>query len=421
MKYGKIAGWGKYLPAKVVTNSDLEKIVDTSDEWIVARTGIRERRIAGEGESTATMSTAAARAALERAGVEPKDVDLIILSTSSPDYFLPPTSSLVQDMLGAKCGAFALVAGCTGFVYGLVTAQAFIASEMYRNILVVGAETISRNVDWTDRETCVLFGDGAGAVLVQACDTPTGVLSHVLGSDGAGGIHLMVPGVGCRHPLSHEVIDQKMHYIRMNGREVFKFATRTMGQAAAEAIARAGMPLSAIDLLIPHQANLRIIELSARHLGLPMDKVFVNIEKYGNTSAASVPIALCEAIEQGRCKPGDTICMVGFGGGLTWAAAVVRLGETERPFAVSWAVPLQQVRTRATVAVRTAQTMVSVQAQVALYSARKAMRKRKEAVTRAAKDVVGLALMPLYGRADKRYPDEQRPSAMNKTDDQRGA
>ncbi len=408
MKYGRIAGWGKYAPAKVVTNLDLEKMVDTNDEWIVTRTGIRERRIAGEDESTATMSTEAARRALERAGVGPKDVDLIILATSSPDYFVPPTASLVQDMLGAQCGAFALAAGCTGFVYGLITAQAFIASETYRNILVIGAETISRNVDWTDRETCVLFGDGAGAVLVQACNTPTGVLSSVLGSDGAGGKHLIVPGLGCRNPVTHEVLDKRMHYIRMNGREIFKFATRTMGKAAANAIAQAGMSLADVDLLIPHQANLRIIEVVARQLGAPMDKVFVNIEKYGNTSAASIPIAWCEAIEQGRCQPGDTICLVGFGAGLTWASAVVRMGETERPFAVSWALPLQQARTRAAVAVRTAQTMVSMQAQATLHSARKAATQRKEKMVRAAKDVAGLALMPLYGRSDKRYPDGER-------------
>jgi len=312
----------------------------------------------------------------------------------------------VQDMLGAQCGAYSLAAGCTGFVYGLINAQAFIASEMYRNVLVIGAETISRNVDWTDRDTCVLFGDGAGAVLVQASDTPTGVLSSVLGSDGSGGDLMIVPGLGCRNPVSHEIIDKKMHYIRMSGRDIFKFATRKMGAVAAEAIAQAGMSLSDIDLVIPHQANLRIIELAARHLGVSMDKVFVNIEKYGNTSAATIPIAWCEAIEQGRCKPGDNLCLVGFGGGLTWAAAVVRMGETERPFAVSWAMPLQKARTRAEVAVRTAQTMVSMQAQATLHSARKAAKKRTQKVTRAAKDMAGLALMPFYGRADKRYTDD---------------
>lgn len=411
MKYGRIAGWGKCVPAQVLTNFDLEKMVDTSDEWIVTRTGIRQRHIAGEGETTVTMSIQAAQAALECAGATPPDVDLIILASSSPDYFLPPAASMVQDALGARCGAFSLAAGCTGFVYGLIAAQAFIASELYRSILVIGAETISRNVDWTDRETCVLFGDGAGAVLVQACDTPSGVLSSVLGSDGSGSEYLIVPGLGCRSVLSHETIDKKLHTIRMDGRKVFKFATRTMGEAAGEAIAQAGMSLSDIDLLIPHQANLRIIELAARHLNMPMDKVFVNIENYGNTSAASIPIAWCEAIEQGRCKPGDNVCLVGFGAGLTWGAAVVRMGETERPFAIDaslWGLPLQKFRTRAEVAVRTAQTTLSMQAQGTLHSARKAASKQAERVLRAAKDVAGMAIVPLYGRADKRYPGENK-------------
>lgn len=407
MKYGRIAGWGKYVPERVLTNFDLEKMVDTSDEWIVTRTGIRERHIAGPDDSTGTMAVAAARQALQVAGLQPTDLDLIVLASSTPDYFLPPTASQVQDMLGARCAAFSIAAGCTGFVYGLITAQAFIASEMARNIVVIGAETISRNVDWTDRETCILFGDGAGAVVVQACDTPTGVLSHVLGSDGSGGPLMMVPGVGCRNPITHEVIDKKMHYVRMNGREVFKFATRTMGKIAGEAVAQAGMSFADIDLLIPHQANLRIIELAARQVGIPMEKVFVNIDKYGNTSAASIPIAWCEAIEQGRCKPGDNVCLVGFGAGLTWAAAVVRMGETERPFAVSWVAPLQKARTRAEVAVRTAQTMLSVQAQVTLHSARKAASKRAQSVTQAVRGVAGMALMPFYGRSDKRYPDDQ--------------
>jgi 3-oxoacyl-[acyl-carrier-protein] synthase-3 len=408
MKYGRIAGWGMYVPQKILTNADLEKMVDTNDEWIVTRTGIRERRIAGPDDSTATMSTEASRRALERAGMGPKDVDLIILASSSPDYFLPPTASLVQDMLGAQCGAFTLAAGCTGFVYGLITAQAFITSEMYRNILVIGAETISRNVDWTDRDTCVLFGDGAGAVLVQACDTPTGVLSSVIGSDGAGGELMMVPGLGCRNPISQAVLDNKMQYIRMNGREIFKFATRTMSKVAADAISQAGMTLDNIDLIIPHQANLRIIEMIARQLHVPMDKMYVNIEKYGNTSAATIPIAWCEAIEQGRCQPGDNVCLVGFGAGLTWGATVVRMGETERPFAVSWATPLQKARTRAEVALRTMQTTTAVQVQAALHSARKATRKRSEKVVRVAKDLAGMALMPLYGNADKRYTDDRR-------------
>src|SRR5512136_1595952 len=243
MKYGRIVGWGKHVPAKVLTNSDLEKMVDTTDEWIRTRTGICQRHIAGEGETTATMSAAAARAALDQAGLEPKDLDLIIVATSSPDYLVPAASSQVQALLGAKCGAFQLGAGCTGFVYGLATAQAFISTGAHRNVLVVGAETISRNVNWQDRETCVLFGDGSGAVVVQACDEPTGVLSFVLGSDGSGAQHLRV-GIGAREVITPEAIAGGGHFIRMNGREVFKFATHVMGHAAAEAVSQAGMTLS---------------------------------------------------------------------------------------------------------------------------------------------------------------------------------
>jgi len=351
MKYGRIAGWGKYAPPKVLTNFDLEKMVHTSDEWIVTRTGIRERRIAGEGETTLTMSVAAARQALERAGVRPSDLDLILVATSSPDYLLPPVSSMIQDRLGARCGAFTLVAGCTGFVYGLATAQQFIASGAYRTILVIGAEIISRNIDWTDRNTCVLFGDGAGAVVLQASDAPTGVLSFVLGSDGAGAKHLMVPGGGVAMPFSQRVVDEGAQYIRMNGREVFKFATRVLAQAAIEAVEQSGLTLNDVDLLIPHQANMRIIEVAARQLGMPMDKVFVNLDRYGNTSAASIPIALVEAIQQGRCADNSTVLLVGFGAGLTWASAVVKLGTLEPARYALWrSIPIRaKARARAAV------------------------------------------------------------------------
>jgi 3-oxoacyl-[acyl-carrier-protein] synthase-3 len=248
MKYGRIIGWGKYVPEKVLTNFDLEKMVDTSDGWIVTRTGIRERRIAGEGETTASMSVAAAQRALDVAGIRASDVDLIVVATSSPDYFVPPVSSMIQDRLGVQCGAFTLVAGCTGFVYGLATAQQFIATGAYRCVLVIGAETISRNIDWTDRNTCVLFGDGAGAVVLQASDTPTGVLSFVLGSDGSGAEHLIVPGGGVALPMSQRVVDEGAHYLRMNGREVFKFATRVLARAAVEAVEKAGLTWDDVDL-----------------------------------------------------------------------------------------------------------------------------------------------------------------------------
>lgn len=351
MKYARIAGWGKYVPETVVTNFDLEKMVDTSDDWIVTRTGIRERRIAGDGETTSSMSVAAARQALERAGIHASELDLIIVATSSPDYFLPPVSSMIQDQLGASCGAFTLVAGCTGFVYGLATAQQYIASGAYQNVLVIGAEVISRNIDWTDRNTCVLFGDAAGAVVLQASDTPTGVLSFVLGSDGAGAEHLMVKGGGVVMPMSQRVVDERAHYIRMNGREVFKFASRVLARAAVEAVEKSGLLMDEIDLLIPHQANRRIIELAARQLDMTMDKVFVNIERYGNTSAASIPVALVEAIEQGRCTEDSTVVMVGFGAGLTWASAVVKLGTLEQTRYALWRTVPSRARTRARVAV----------------------------------------------------------------------
>ena len=355
MLYGRITGWGKCVPEKVLTNADLEKMVDTSDEWIVSRSGIRERHIAGEGDTTSSLSVKAARAAMEQAGIIAADLDLILVATSSPDYLLPPVSSMIQDQLGAHCGAFTLAAGCTGFVYGLITAQQYIASGAYKTILVIGAEIISKFVDWTDRNTCVLFGDGAGAVIVQASTEKTGVLAFELGSDGAGAEHLMM-NLGVANPPTQAVIDNRDHYIRMNGREVFKFATRTLARSVAEVIGRSGLTTDDIDLLIPHQANERIIEVAAKQLGMPMERVFVNIAKYGNTSAASIPIALCEAMDEGRCKEGDTLVMVGFGAGLTWASAVVQLGvKEEADVSIRW-LPTTQVKraqNRVKVAART--------------------------------------------------------------------
>ena len=336
-RYGNIIGWGKYAPPRVITNADLEKTLDTSDEWIVTRTGIRERHIVKEGESTSQMSIAAARDALGMAGVRPKDLDLIIVATSTPDYLTPPVSSQVQHGLGAKnVGAFTLVNGCTGFVYALATAQQFISSGACETVLVVGAELISRFVDWNERETCVLFGDGAGAVVVQATDVPSGVLSFVLGSDGSGGEHLILPGGGATNPPSHENLDAGLHSVKMNGREVFKFATRVLGRALRQAIQHAGLETEDIDLFIPHQANIRIIETAARFANLPPEKVFINIHKYGNTSAASIPIALCEAFEEGRARIGDTLAFVSFGAGLTWASAIVKVAEHAKPTPKRW-------------------------------------------------------------------------------------
>jgi len=335
--YGRITGWGKYAPKKVLTNFDLEKMIDTSDEWITSRTGIKERHVASDGETTATMSVKAGEAALQVAGLTAADLDLIIVATSSPDYLIPPVSSMVQDMLGAKCGAFQLGAGCTGWVYAMSVAQQFIQTGAYETILVIGAETISRNVDWSDRTTCVLFGDAAGAVVMQRSTTPTGILSFELGSDGSGGEHLIVPGIGAAKPITHETLDNGEQYLKMNGREVFKIATRVLGRSLSRVLADAGLTPNDIDLFIPHQANHRIVEAAARLMHVPEDRFYLNIQRYGNTSAASVPVALVEAIEEGRCKPGDTLAVVAFGAGLTWASAVMHLGGPDESVSVSLA------------------------------------------------------------------------------------
>jgi 3-oxoacyl-[acyl-carrier-protein] synthase-3 len=333
-RYSKITGWGKYVPPKVLTNADLEKMVDTSDEWIVSRTGIRERHIVSPGETNSTISVAASRQALDVAGLMPKDIDLIIVATSSPDHFLPSVASQVQYQLGADCPAFTLTAGCTGFVYALATAHQFIATGAYDRVLVIGSEVISHFVNWEDRSTCVLFGDGAGAVVLEASSQPGGVQSFVLGSDGSGAEYLIVRGGGVAFPMSHEMIDDNAMYIEMDGRKVVKFAIRVMGKATLQAIEKAGLTLNDIDVLIPHQASLRIIERTARQLGLPMEKVIVNVDRYANTSAAAIPIALAEALEGGRIRDGMNVCMVGYGGGFTWAAAVVRWGQPAEP--VEW-------------------------------------------------------------------------------------
>lgn len=326
-KSAQITGWGYAVPGKVVTNDDLAKTLDTSDEWIRTRTGIRQRYIATPRETTFTLALKAARQALEVADFDPARLDLVIVATVTPDYPFPSTACLIQDALGARtAGAFDLSAGCSGFVYGLAIATQFIKAGTYKTILVIGAETLSRIVDWTDRSTCVLFGDGAGAVVLQASDQPGGVLSTVLGADGSGGDLLQLPGGGSRYPPSVETLAAKMHYAKMDGNAVFRFATRIMGEVAAQATEQAGLSLDQISLLIPHQANIRIIETAAKRLKLPPERVFTNLDRYGNTSSASIPIALCEAVEAGRVQPGDHLILVAFGAGLTWAAAAVRWG-----------------------------------------------------------------------------------------------
>ncbi len=326
-KYASLVGWGHYAPENVVTNDDLAKIVDTDDEWIRSRSGIERRHFVSEDQATSDLCIEAGRMALDRAGIAPEDVGLVIVATSSPDYLTPPTSSQVQHGLGCtNAGALTMMVGCTGFVYGLVTADQFIQTGAYETILVVGAEVISKNLDMTDRTTCVLFGDGAGAVVLQAVDQPCGVRAFELGSDGSQAEALIAPCPGTRNPVSQYAIDNRTHYLRMDGRAVFKFATQTMTGSLQRVMGKAEVAVDDVDLFIPHQANARIIEYAASTLGLPPERVVMNVAEYGNTSAATIPIALSESLESGRARPGGTLAMVGFGAGLTWAACLFDLG-----------------------------------------------------------------------------------------------
>jgi 3-oxoacyl-[acyl-carrier-protein] synthase-3 len=338
-RYAQIIGWGHAVPEKVITNLDLEQIVETSDEWIRSRTGIEERRIAGDPkETTATLGALAARRALEVADVQPSQVDLIICSTSSPEHIFPSTGSIIQDAIGAvNAGAFDLSAACSGFVYALSMARGHILAGDAEYVLVLGAETLSRVVDWTDRNTCVLFGDGAGAVLLAASSVPGGIIACELGSDGSGADLLTIPGGGSAMPSSLETVSNGSHYLKMDGKAVFRFATRVMADATKAVLARAGLTPEDVDLVIPHQANLRIIQNSVlKQLRIPEEKVFINLQKYGNTSTASIPIALCEAIEAGKVKPGDKLVFVGFGAGLTWAACAIQWSVPTDKREVDW-------------------------------------------------------------------------------------
>jgi 3-oxoacyl-[acyl-carrier-protein] synthase-3 len=317
-----------YAPERVLTNDDLVRVVDTSDEWIVSRTGIRERHVVSdERETTATMAARAGRAALRVANLAPSQLDLVIVATTMPDYPFPATACLVQDALGAThAGAFDLSAACSGFIYALSLASGLIRSGSANHVLVIGSETLSRMMDWTDRDTCVLFGDGAGAVVLSASTERCGLLATELGSDGSGGDLLIVRAGGSRAPASHETLARGDHFVKMNGREVFRFASTIMPKATEAVVRKAGWKLADLSLVIPHQANIRIIESSIKRLGLPSERFFVNLDRYGNTSAASIPIALCEAATQGRVHPGDKLVLVGFGAGLTWAAAAIEWG-----------------------------------------------------------------------------------------------
>ncbi len=323
MPYAHITGWGMSVPETVLTNDDLSKMVDTNDAWIRERTGIQERHIAREDQFPSTLAVEASIKALRVANLRPTDLDLIICSTSSPEYIFPATACLIQDQLGAtKAGAFDLLAACTGFIYALNMGAQAIRSGSIKNALIIGSETLSRFVNWKDRSTCILFGDGAGAFVLQASEQPGGVLSSVMHSDGSGGDLLTLAGGGSRHPATESTILDGKHYIQMDGNEVFRFATRVMASATQEVLGCAGLTIDQVQWIVPHQANIRIIKAAARGLNLPMDRFIVNVEHYGNTSTASIPIAMVEAIEKGQIKPGEKIVMVGFGAGLTWGALV---------------------------------------------------------------------------------------------------
>ncbi|MFP4323341.1 MAG: beta-ketoacyl-ACP synthase III [Anaerolineales bacterium] len=334
-QYATITGWGKAIPERVMTNVELEAVVETSDDWIQSRTGIAQRRIAADGETTTDLAFLAAKRALSVARILPTEVELIIVATSTPEHIFPSTASLVQDRLGAnRAGAFDLSAACSGFVYGLDMAAAKIRAGDIQVAVVIGAETMSRILNWADRATCILFGDGAGAVVLQARTEPGGLLASVLRSDGAGWDLLGVPTLGSREAYLLARADEyneaigrpayELHRLHMNGREVYKFATRVVAESIRETMARAQLQIADIDLIIPHQANQRIMDHIAKQLKLPPERVFSNVAHYGNTSAASIPIALAEAIEAGRLAPGDHVVLTGFGGGLTWATVLLR-------------------------------------------------------------------------------------------------
>jgi 3-oxoacyl-[acyl-carrier-protein] synthase-3 len=324
--FAEIGGLGVAVPEKVVTNADFEKTLDTSDQWIVERTGIRERRIAGPGQSLASLSRDASLIALEQAGLTPLDVDAIVLGTATPDRLLPSTACDLQALLGAdNAGAFDISAACPGFIYGLTVGEGLIAAGQHRNILVVGAEKLSTITDFTDRSTAILFGDGAGAaILRRSSGNGKGLLSTFIKSDGKLAPLLYRPGGGACDPISDKVVRERSHYIKMAGREVFKAAVLAMSEACDEAIQRAGISADQIDLLIPHQANIRIIEATAKHAGVPMDKVMVNVDRFGNTSSASIPLAIDQAVREGRITPGSVLLLVAFGAGFTWGSVVVR-------------------------------------------------------------------------------------------------
>ncbi|MEN6389889.1 MAG: beta-ketoacyl-ACP synthase III [Syntrophomonas sp.] len=324
----QVKGIGYSLPSNILSNKDLERMVDTTDQWIVDRTGVRERRIAPLGTATSDYSYEAALVALKQAGVKPDEIDLIIEATSSPDMLFPSTACIVQERLEAwNAAAFDLEAGCTGFVYGVEVAQNFLLSPKYKNILLIGSDMVSRVIDYTDRGTCILFGDGAGAAVISRGSDKYGVLASYLGADGRGGKHLYMPGGGSAIPATPESVEAGLHYLRMNGQEIFKFATAIIDQVANRLLAEAGLSYDDIDIFVPHQANLRIIKAAVRRMNIAPEKTIINIDKYGNMSAACIPVALAEAERQGRLKSGDVVMMIAFGAGLTYGGMIMRWGS----------------------------------------------------------------------------------------------
>jgi 3-oxoacyl-[acyl-carrier-protein] synthase-3 len=320
-----VTGWGRYAPAQVLTNADLERMVDTNDEWIRTRTGIRERRVAAAHETTASMGAVAALRAIRTAGLEPDDIDLILLATLTPDYWMPSTAALVKEAIGnTRASAFDVMAACSGFVYAFATAQAYITSGLARHVVVIGAELLTRFLDYTDRSTCILFGDGAGAVVVSASEEPGGSLGIEMTTDPQGAYMIWLPAGGSMAPPSAGTIGRGEHFVRMEGNATYRFATKTMATTALESIRRSGLQPSDIDLFIPHQANIRIIEAVAKGLSLPMERMYINLDRYGNTSAASVPIALAEAVNEGRVQVGDHVTIVAFGAGFTSGAVTLQ-------------------------------------------------------------------------------------------------
>ena len=323
-KRAGIIGLGIYLPERILTNFDLEKMVDTTDEWIRTRTGVRERRLAEKGESASDLGSRAARAAIQDAHLTPQDIELVIVATITPDMAFPSTACMIQNRIGARCGAFDLAAACSGFPYALAVAEAFVRSGIYRNILVVGTEVLSGFIDWKDRSTCVLFGDGAGAAVVSEVKDGHGIRATVLGADGSQGDLLKIPAGGSKIPPCEESVKAGLHYLKMQGSEIFKLAVRRMEEAIAEVLKQGHLTAEDVDCVIPHQANLRILQAVSERVGIPLEKIFLNVERYGNMSSASTVVALYEAVKQGKIRKDSNVVLVAFGGGLTWAACLIK-------------------------------------------------------------------------------------------------